>query len=85
VRVTTNEPDRTDKVDDVPKLLVGRPNLRRMLDMSDRTFRRKYSAGLIPRPIKISGSARWSVDEIRQWCAAGCPSRQVWEARKIQG
>ena len=25
---------------------------------------------------------RWSDDEIRRWCAAGCPARDRWQAAK---
>jgi predicted DNA-binding transcriptional regulator AlpA len=80
VRVTTNEADRTTKVESAPKLLVGIGGLSQMLDMSARTIRRKFSAGLIPKPLRLSGSIRWSVAEIRAWVEAGCPDRKTWEA-----
>jgi predicted DNA-binding transcriptional regulator AlpA len=82
LRLTTAASDHPAAIEHVPKLLIGIGGLSQMLDWSERTTRRKYSAGLLPRPIKISGSIRWNVEEIRRWVNAGCPTRAAWEATK---
>jgi predicted DNA-binding transcriptional regulator AlpA len=82
--VTTATTERHVPVEAAPKLLVGIDGLSRMLDWSQRTTRRKYAAGLIPKPLRLSGSIRWNVAEIRAWVEAGCPDRKTWETRKTQ-
>jgi predicted DNA-binding transcriptional regulator AlpA len=76
----TGAVDQPTTTEDIPKLLIGIGSLSRMLDMSTRTIRRKHSAGQIPRPLRISGAVRWSVDEVRAWVRRGCPDRATWEA-----
>lgn len=48
--------------------------------VSARTWRRLDLTGQIPKPIRLGGSKRWSVDELRAWIVAGCPGRHKWEA-----
>lgn len=50
-----------------------------MLGLSVRTVRRLDSSGKLPRPLRIGGAVRWSLEEISSWMAAGCPDRQKWE------
>ncbi len=39
------------------------------------------AAGAIPSPVLHRGHiVRWLAEEIRDWCKAGTPSRDVWEA-----
>jgi predicted DNA-binding transcriptional regulator AlpA len=49
---------------------------------SVRTWRTWDAAGKIPQPVRIGRSTLWRADELRDWVAAGCPSRQEWEARQ---
>lgn len=44
-----------------------------------RTWRIWDSAGVIPRPVRISGSTMWRIEELRRWIDAGCPRREQWE------
>jgi predicted DNA-binding transcriptional regulator AlpA len=63
-------------------LLIGRQRLSVLLDVGRRTVTRMNAAGLLPRPVRVSGSVRWRLDEIRAWVAAGCPTRKEWERGK---
>ncbi len=47
--------------------------------VSVRTWRAWDAAGFIPRPIRIGRTKLWKRDEFYAWCAAGCPTREVWE------
>jgi predicted DNA-binding transcriptional regulator AlpA len=53
-----------------------------ILSISARTVRRMHSAGLLPRPVRVMGSVRWRVDELRAWLAAGCPDRKTWDGMR---
>lgn len=44
------------------------------LGMSKRTVWRLLSCGRIPEPIRVGGSTRWRLDEIRRWIDSGCPA-----------
>ncbi len=52
-------------------------NIRRvaaMASLSTRTIRRLVDAGKLPPPIRVGGSLRWRLADVRQWIAAGCPA-----------
>lgn len=53
-----------------------------MCGKSVRTWRSWDAAGRIPRPIRIGRSTLWDCRELENWVAAGCPSREEWEARQ---
>jgi predicted DNA-binding transcriptional regulator AlpA len=63
-----------------PPLLVSRRHLAGLLSLSLPTIDRLAAAGKLPRPLRLAGSVRWRMDEIREWVAAGCPDRRTWEA-----
>jgi predicted DNA-binding transcriptional regulator AlpA len=53
--------------------------------VGESTWWRLHSAGKVPRPNKLGGKTLWRVPELREWIAAGCPSRKEWEAmRRLQ-
>jgi predicted DNA-binding transcriptional regulator AlpA len=60
-------------------LLVDARELARLLGIGLRTLRSHDSAGRLPRPVRIGGSVRWRVAEIRLWLDAGAPDRETWE------
>lgn len=60
-------------------IAVSGADAARLLGLSGRTWRRLDAAGLVPRAVKIGASKRWSVDGLKQWIKAGCPSRGRWE------
>lgn len=49
-----------------------------LLGVSARTWRRLNAAGLVPQALRVGGSKRWSVAELRGWIEAGCPARARW-------
>lgn len=52
----------------------------RYCGMSRPAWYKRVSAGYVPRPIKIGSLSRWRSEELRAWIAAGCPSRDKWDA-----
>ena len=34
---------------------------------------------MLPRPLHLGRSVRWTLEEIRAWLAAGAPSQKEWE------
>ena len=64
--------------------IVARPNLigaagaARLHDVSERSWWRLDSAGLVPMPVKLGRRTLWSVRELEAWAAHGCPSRERW-------
>ena len=58
---------------------IDAKQLAEVLGLSVRTVRRLDSSGKLPRPLRIGGAVRWSLEEIAAWMAAGCPDRQKWE------
>lgn len=50
-----------------------------ILGIGERTVRRLDTEGRLPIPVKLGGSIRWRLNEVRQWVRAGCPGRQKWE------
>jgi predicted DNA-binding transcriptional regulator AlpA len=40
------------------------------------------SSGRAPAAIRLGGRVLWHRDTLAAWCAAGCPSRDIWEVRK---
>ena len=54
------------------------------LGVSVRHIRRLDAAGKLPRAAKLGRCCRWSVSEVQEWLAAGCPERWRWEELKSQ-
>jgi predicted DNA-binding transcriptional regulator AlpA len=61
-------------------LLIDAPLVAEMTRRSVRSVWRDHAAGRLPRPVRIGGAVRWRREEIIMWVAAGCPSRDEWEA-----
>ena len=72
----------TSGTDSPQPLLVDIKTVAKLLGRCTRSIQNDDAAGLIPRPISLSGSKRWRLKELRQWVLAGCPSREAWEAQK---
>lgn len=64
--------DRRDNDGGEP-LLATAAQVAELLKISTRTLWRLRSDGNIPEPVRIGGTVRWRVDEIKNWIAAGCP------------
>lgn len=46
----------------------------KLLKVSKRTLWRWVSGGSVPSPLRLGGTVRWPLDQIRKWIAAGCPT-----------
>ena len=57
-------------------LLVPAVELARIMQISTRTLWRMRSAGQLPDPVRLGGTVRWRVDEIKNWIAEGCPPQR---------
>lgn len=53
--------------------LIAADELARMLDVSTRTVWRLLSTGRMVQPVRIGGSVRWRLDEVKEWINNGCP------------
>lgn len=60
-------------------LLVSSDEAGRLCSMTGRNWRRLNSLGKVPRARKLGGWPRWSLEELRAWINAGCPTRLEWE------
>lgn len=49
------------------------------LGISRAHFLNLDSSGRVPRKLTLGKSARWSLQELRDWASAGCPPRERWE------
>lgn len=65
-----------------PPELIDAAGVAAMLGIGERTARRLDVEGRLPCPIKLGGSVRWRLSELRKWLDCGCPPRQKWEALK---
>jgi predicted DNA-binding transcriptional regulator AlpA len=66
----------------IAPLLVGRVEAAKLCGLSPGTWDRHSSAGLVPAPRRIGGRPLWSIRELEDWIAAGCPDRRTWESIK---
>ena len=66
-----------DGCDDSRLLTMG--DLSQQLRVSIRQTRYLKAQGLLPEPIMLGRSERWSAPEIGEWIKARCPSRKAWE------
>ena len=62
------------------KLLVTAPEAAELLGVSRAHLYRMQRAGRFPAPVRLGGSVRWRVDELREWVEAGMPTRARWAA-----
>lgn len=75
--------DTVANVVGVEPLLLRSADVARLLGISARQFRRLDASGQVPQAIRVGASKRWRVDELRSWCASGCPARVRWQQRQF--
>ena len=63
-----------------PPLLVAAPGAARLCGVSERTWRKFDRCGRVPLPLRWGKRRLWSIEELRRWTAAGCPSRERWNS-----
>jgi predicted DNA-binding transcriptional regulator AlpA len=63
------------------RLALAASEVANVLGISERHVWALHSSGQLgPRPHRWGRCARWSLDELRAWLAAGSPSRERWES-----
>lgn len=53
--------------------LITADEVASILCVSTRTVWRLLSTGKMVQPIRLGGSVRWRLDEVREWINNGCP------------
>ncbi|MBX3451458.1 MAG: helix-turn-helix domain-containing protein [Planctomycetaceae bacterium] len=66
----------------LPRIAVPAEGVAQLLDVSERHVWALHASGRLPRPVRLGRAVRWSADELRDWLAAGAPSRDAWEQAK---
>ena len=54
-------------------LLISVEEVSDLLGISVRSVWRLHSSHQIPEPVRLAGSVRWRLSEVRDWVDAGCP------------
>lgn len=88
-RLATEAPGTTKNAEsvsatqaDLQPIVVRAPGAALLLDVSLRTVQKMHSTGSLPRALRLGRCCVWSVEELRAWVRAGCPSRARWELQK---
>jgi predicted DNA-binding transcriptional regulator AlpA len=84
-RLALPQPSETtvDPHASIEPLAVDAAGAATLLGISERHFWAQHSAGKVPRPaLRLGRAVRWSVAELRDWLAAGCPERSRWESMR---
>ena len=73
-------------VEGVEPLAVSGPEAARLVGVSSRHWARLDARGLAPAGVRLGRRRVWTLEELRAWLAAGCPSRDSWDAlREARG
>jgi len=76
--VTLPAADRPTPAPALEPLLLSARDLAVLLRLGLRTIRSMDAAGKLPAPVRVGGSVRWQLDELRAWLDAGAPDRETW-------
>jgi len=61
------------------KLLISARDAAAMLGISRAFFYGMIATGRLgPAPVKLGRRRLYKIDELRDWCRAGCPARDKW-------
>jgi predicted DNA-binding transcriptional regulator AlpA len=66
----------------IEPLLMPAAEAARLCGISEASWYRLKSAGMLPAPVKLGGRVLWRIEDLRLWIALGCPSRVEFEARR---
>ena len=77
------EKQETKQVNQTQPLAIPAKEVARLFGVSVRQIWRLNSAGLLPKPLRLNGSVRWSRKEVEAFIEAGAPDRETWEAMKV--
>ena len=65
-------------------ILISAEEAATLLGIGRRTFYRLHSSGRVPLPVRLGGTVRWRLEELRRWTQAGCPPRRKWAEENSQ-
>ncbi len=64
---------------------LAAPEAAKLCGVSRSTWLKLQASGRVPRPVRLGRCVRWLRSELLAWLAAGCPSRERWDAIKPGG
>ncbi len=64
------------------KLLLSADEAAQLCGVGRTLWLAMNNAGKTPLPVRLGRRLLWSAQELRDWTAAGCPSREKWEIIK---
>ncbi len=82
---TTSKPTARAVALSAEPLLVSSTGAAKLCGLGTRTWQELNAAGATPAPIKIARKRLWRVSDLEAWTAAGCPSRERFEANRRTG
>jgi len=68
--------------EDSTKILISAKETAKRLSISLGFFYSLHNAGKVPLPRKLGRRTLWSVQELKDWIDAGCPTRVKWQELK---
>ena len=71
----TNESANPLPADEREPLLLSAAELATTLRLSKRTLWRLLAAKILIPPIRVGGSVRWRISDVRRWIDDGCPEQ----------
>ncbi len=71
----TSESDSPLPADEREPLLLSAAELATTLRLSKRTLWRLLAAKKLIPPIRVGGSVRWRISDVRRWIDDGCPEQ----------
>jgi predicted DNA-binding transcriptional regulator AlpA len=66
----------------IEPLLLSVTDTAKALGISSRMLQKLNSSGQLPTPIRLGRRTLWAADELKNWCASGCVSRERWESMR---
>jgi predicted DNA-binding transcriptional regulator AlpA len=66
----------------VEALLVDAKDAAALCGISPASWYRLKASGQTPASVKLGGSVRYRVEDLKRWVALGCPPRKEFEARR---
>ena len=65
------------------ELLIAADRLASMMNLSTRSIWRLLSAGRLVKPVRLGGSVRWRLEEVRRWIDEGCPNPEEFNGKRV--
>jgi excisionase family DNA binding protein len=72
-----------DEKNSATPLLLSADDAAALLGIGRSHFYGLHSSGRLgPMPVRLGKRSLWRRDELENWVASDCPSRQQWQARR---